>query len=49
MWNFVQGIEVDKEFRTMKEELQASRDIQILHGPVLGDYVIKGGKKKGRI
>lgn len=40
------GIEIDKEFRAMKEELQESRNIQIDHGPVLSDYVIVGKPKK---
>ena len=42
-----QGIVVDKEFRAMKEELQATRDISIPHGMVLSDYTIVTRKKPG--
>ena len=42
----IKGIEIDKEFRAMKEELQEKRKISITHGRVLSDYIIVGKPKK---
>ena len=42
----IKGVEIDKEFRTLKEKLQETRDIVIQHGPVLSDYVIVPKPKK---
>lgn len=44
-----QEVLVDKEFKTLQEEITENRTIVIKHGGVLGDYVIKGPKKTGKI
>ncbi|XP_046364134.2 leucine-rich repeat-containing protein 74B-like [Haliotis rufescens] len=42
----ISGVEVDKEFIATKKEFQEGKDVTILHGLVLGDYVIKPRPKK---
>lgn len=41
-------MEVDKEFREMKQALEETKEIQVIHGVVLSDYVIHVKPKKGK-
>ncbi|XP_061183495.1 leucine-rich repeat-containing protein 74A-like [Saccostrea echinata] len=42
------GIEVDKEFRELKQVLEETKELQVTHGVVLSDYVIKVKPKKAK-
>lgn len=44
---FEQGVEVDKEFREIKQSLEETKEVNVIHGVVLSDYVIKVKPKKG--
>lgn len=44
---FEQGVEVDKEFREIKQSLEETKEVSVVHGVVLSDYVIKVKPKKG--
>ena len=37
---------VEKEFAALMEEMRESRDLHVLHGGVLSNYVLKGPPKK---
>ncbi|XP_011447604.3 leucine-rich repeat-containing protein 74A [Magallana gigas] len=40
------GVEVDKEFREIKQSLEETKEVNVIHGVVLSDYVIKVKPKK---
>ena len=41
-----QGVQVEKEFSELVKEMRESRDLHVLHGGVLSNYVLKGPPKK---
>lgn len=41
-----QDVLVEKEFDTLHKEILQSREIKIVHGGIIGNYVLKEGRSK---
>ena len=42
----MQNVQVDKEFASLVEEIRQARDLHVIHGGILSNYVLKGPPKK---